>query len=57
MDTLEETRYKVGQHVFTIIAPKVKMIIRKYYAKIYYCTFSDHPEKKELALFEREIIR
>jgi hypothetical protein len=57
MDTLEETHFKVGQHVFTIIAPKVKMMIRKYYAEIYYCTFADDPEKKELALFEREIIR
>jgi hypothetical protein len=35
LNTLEETHFKVKQHVFTIIAPKVKMIIRKYYAKIY----------------------
>jgi hypothetical protein len=56
MDTPEETYFKIGEHVTTKVAPKVKMIVRKYFAKIYYCTFADDLEKKELALFEREII-
>jgi hypothetical protein len=56
MDTPEETYFKIVEHVTTKVAPKVKMIVRKYFAKIYYCTFADDPKKKELALFEREII-
>lgn len=57
MNIPEESDFKIGQLVFAKVAPKVKLIIRKYYAKIYYCPFVDDPEKKELALFEREIIR
>ncbi len=56
MNAPEKTRFKIGELVYTKVAPKVQLIVRKFYANIYYCTFADHPEKKELALFEREII-
>ena len=52
----EKTRFKIGNLIYTKVATKVQLIVRKFYANIYYCTFADHPEKKELALFEREII-
>ncbi|GMQ27468.1 hypothetical protein [Algoriphagus confluentis] len=56
MPSSEHQHFSIGQTVFTKVSPKVKMSVRKYYANIYYCTFVDHPKKKELALFECEII-
>lgn len=56
MSNPEDQHFKIGQTVFTKVAPTVKVLVRKYYANIYYCTFADDPNKKELALFEREII-
>ncbi|REG88520.1 hypothetical protein [Algoriphagus antarcticus] len=52
----QDNRFKVGDLVHTKVNSDVKMIVRKYYAKIYYCTFADLPMKKELALFERELV-
>lgn len=56
MNAPEKTRFKIGDLVYAKVAPKAQLIVRKFYANIYYCTFADQPEKKELALFEREII-
>jgi uncharacterized protein YodC (DUF2158 family) len=53
----KENKFIVGDRVFTKVKPTIEMIVRKYYAGIYYCTFVREPEKKELALFEREIIQ
>ncbi len=55
MEEIEVTKFSAGQTVYTKVAPKVKMRIRRYYKQIYYCKFGDNPERKELALFEREI--
>lgn len=52
-----KTRFKPGDMVYAKVDADVKLIIRKYYAGIYYCTFVDQPDKKELALFEREIVK
>ncbi|WP_339875988.1 hypothetical protein [uncultured Algoriphagus sp.] len=52
----QDNKFNVGDLVYTKQNSDVKMIVRKYYAKIYYCTFADEPMKKELALFERELV-
>jgi hypothetical protein len=36
--------------------PDQKLIIKRYYQRIYYCTAVDSTEKKELAYFQRELI-
>lgn len=52
----QDNKYKIGDLVYTKKNSDVKMIVRKYYAKIYYCKFADLPMKEELALFERELL-
>ncbi|MBT1706354.1 hypothetical protein [Chryseosolibacter indicus] len=37
--------------------PLLRLSIRKYYQRIYYCTVIDSPGTKELAYFERELIQ
>ncbi|GAB3223686.1 hypothetical protein J0A67_10255 [Algoriphagus aestuariicola] len=49
-------KYKVGEKVATKADPSVELTVRKYYAGIYYCVFVALPHKKELALFERELL-
>lgn len=49
-------KFKEGQVVFSKKDPAVKLIIRRYYSRIYYCRFADAPELQEVALFEREIM-
>ncbi|SFO39545.1 hypothetical protein SAMN04488519_10669 [Algoriphagus ornithinivorans] len=56
MENDNKTKYKEGDKVFTKVNPTVPLIVRRFYKEIYYCTYAEDPEKKELALFEREII-
>ncbi|MDR7129688.1 hypothetical protein J2X69_002033 [Algoriphagus sp. 4150] len=56
MDLQQGSNFEVGDLVYDKKNPETKLIIRKYYAGIYYCTFADFPMKKELALFERELL-
>ncbi|UII21168.1 hypothetical protein [Fulvivirga ligni] len=50
-----ENKFDVGAVVYQKINPSVKLIIRRYVDRIYYCKFQNDPERKELALFEREL--
>ncbi len=52
----QESKFKSGDTVYAKVNPKVKLIVRLYYRRIYYCTFADNPNKKELVLFERELL-
>ncbi|MEN2284385.1 hypothetical protein AAGF08_19730 [Algoriphagus sp. SE2] len=56
MNQEEKNKFEVGDKVYTKLKPKVEMIVRKYYAGIYYCYYAVEPDKKELALFERELV-
>ncbi|PZX54057.1 hypothetical protein [Algoriphagus chordae] len=56
MKESKERIFRVGETVYSKVAPTIKLIVRKHYANIYYCMFDGHPERKELALFEREIV-
>ncbi|WP_035468250.1 hypothetical protein [Algoriphagus mannitolivorans] len=49
-------KFKAGDTVYAKVDPKVPLVIRRFYKEIYYCAFADWPQKKELALFEREIL-
>lgn len=49
-----DNRYIDGQQVYAKINPSQKLIIRRYYQRIYYCRGVDGSEK-EYAFFEREI--
>ncbi|MBL7883860.1 MAG: hypothetical protein JNL69_07305 [Bacteroidia bacterium] len=50
-----ESKYKKGEFVYANINPSVKLVVRRYIDRIYYCQIKDAPEKKELVYFEREL--
>lgn len=48
-------KYSPGEIIFSKVDPGVKLKIRRYVSRIYYCRFVDDPDRKEVVLFEREI--
>ena len=52
----KENKYVAGDTVFAKVNPEVKLVVRRYIHRIYYCQFPNEPERKELALFERELV-
>ncbi len=52
----QEGKFKPGDTVYAKVNPEVKLIVRLYYRRIYYCKFAEDPEKKEVVFFERELL-
>ncbi|UII32800.1 hypothetical protein LVD17_03000 [Fulvivirga ulvae] len=55
MENVNENKYKEGDIVYEKTNPDVKLVVRRYLNRIYYCKFQDDAGRKELALYEREI--
>lgn len=53
--TNNDNIFDLGTHVSAKALPALKLIIVKYYQRIYYCAEIDNPSKKHLAYFENEI--
>lgn len=51
-----ENKYKEGEEVYAKVNPSLKLIIRRYVDRIYYCKIKENPTQKELVYFEREIM-
>ena len=51
-----ENKYKEGEIIYAKVDPELKLIVRRYVDRIYYCKIQDEPERKELVYFEREIL-
>ncbi|MCG6191534.1 hypothetical protein [Maribellus maritimus] len=51
-----ENKFNEGEIVYAKVNPGLKLIIRRYVDKIYYCKIQDEPGRKELVYFEREIL-
>lgn len=54
--TIMENKYKEGEIVYSKIDPTLKLVIRRYVKRIYYCTIQEDPSRKELVYFERELM-
>ena len=51
-----QNKYKEGEEVYAKENPSLKLIIRRYVDRIYYCKIKEDPMHKELVYFEREIM-
>lgn len=49
-------KYTPGEIVFSKKNPSEKLMVRRYVSRVYYCQFPDNPDRKEVVLFEREIV-
>ena len=50
-----EGKYKAGEVVYAKINPDLKLVIRRYLDRIYYCQLQADPKNKDLVYFEREL--
>ncbi len=51
-----KNKYMEGEIVYAKVNPDLKLVIRRYVDKIYYCKIQDEPNQKDLVYFEREIL-
>ena len=54
--TNSDNIYQVGSIISAKSAPGVKLMIRKYYQRIYYCAVQGDETAKEQVFFERQLI-
>lgn len=52
----EKSKYVAGETVYAKADPEVELVVRRYVDRIYYCRFPNDPDRKELVLFERELV-
>ena len=50
-----DNKYKEGQVVYAIENPGLKLIVRRYLDRIYYCKVHEDPDHKDLVYFERQL--
>jgi hypothetical protein len=53
--TYTDNIYKEGTVITAKVAPELKLVITKYYQRIYYCSVIGDA-RKQLVYFERELI-
>lgn len=51
-----ENKFKDGQEVYAKVNPSLKLIIRRYVDKIYYCQIKNDLGQRDLAYYERELL-
>lgn len=52
----EDNIYPVGTIIHAKEAPTVTLVIKKYYARTYYCAVAGSESAKQKVYFERELI-
>jgi hypothetical protein len=53
--TNTDNSFKEGAFVVAKANPAIKLVVNKYYQRIYYCSAVETPAEKQLAYFEREL--
>jgi len=51
-----DNKYPTGMFVYAKENPELKLVIDAYKQRIYFCGVAGHPEHKQFAYFERELI-
>jgi hypothetical protein len=51
-----DNKYAIGTIIYARAFPAQKLVVDAYKQRIYYCAVANHPEAKQLAYFERELL-
>ena len=51
-----QNKYNPGDVVYAKANPDVKLVIRRYVDRVYYCKVDTNPSGKEQVYFERELV-
>ncbi|MEJ0028904.1 MAG: hypothetical protein WDO15_00295 [Bacteroidota bacterium] len=52
----DDNKYPRGMFIYAKADPQLKLVIDAYKQRIYFCAVAGHPEMKQIAYFERELI-
>lgn len=53
---MSDNIYKEGTVIAAKVNPDLKLVILRYYQRIYYCAVAGAPDHKPFAYFERELV-
>jgi len=53
---IKDNRYEEGSIILAKANPEVRLLIIEYLQRTYYCVEVNHPQQKQLAYFERELV-
>ncbi|MBW6533874.1 MAG: hypothetical protein K0B11_02590 [Mariniphaga sp.] len=53
---IAKKRFREGEVVCALVNPKLKLVIRRYVDRIYYCKIQQDTARKELVYFDRELM-
>jgi hypothetical protein len=56
MGVIIKNNFKEGEVVYAKVAPTIKLVVKRYVDRIYYCIVQDINFHKELVYFERELM-
>lgn len=56
LNTNTDNIYPAGTIITAKVNPELKLIITRYFQRIYYCAVVGEPERKHFAYYERELI-
>jgi hypothetical protein len=51
-----DNKYPRGTFIYAKVNPQLKLVIADYKQRIYFCAAVEHPEMRQFAYFERELI-
>jgi len=55
-DINDDNKFPLGMFIYAKAQPELKLVIDAYKQRIYFCAVADHPELRQFAYFERELI-
>ncbi|MBA9075410.1 MULTISPECIES: hypothetical protein [Rufibacter] len=53
---MEENLYPNGAEVYAKTNPEVKLVVRRYAKRVYYCTEPGKPTQSDKVFYERELM-
>lgn len=53
---LKPNTYQAGDVVYAKVNPALKLTVRRYIDRVYYCKVTNDPKGKELVYYERELV-
>lgn len=56
MEEEKENKYDIGDIVYAKANPDVKLVVKRYIRRVYYCQLPEELGRKDIPLYERELV-
>lgn len=51
-----ENKFQEGDFVYAKTDPTLKLVVRRYLKRIYYCKMREYPNGRDLVYFEKDLV-